>query len=160
MSAGSRSCNAMLTGSSFSNHTLLSHALGQQSLANRIVDLVRSSMRKVFALENDSSATGISSQSRCISQRCSAPNKVLQKIVNFSEKCWVTTSSDICDLKFTQRMSKSLWNITSTIESESIWQECGGIECDHDRIVGRLEGSIFIFVDFVAISPLCWERSE
>ena len=154
MSAGSRSCNAMLAGSSFSDHTLLSHALGEQSLANRIVDLVRSGMRKVFALENDSSAAGISSQSRCISERCGAPNKVLQKIVNFSEKCWVIASSDICDLKFAQSMSKSLWNITSTIKSESIWQECGGIEGGHDRSVGRLDGSLWNFCGVAAESTL------
>jgi hypothetical protein len=47
--AGGRG-HAVLTGARFGNHALFPHALGQQGLPQRIVDLVRAGVQQVFAL--------------------------------------------------------------------------------------------------------------
>ena len=43
----------MLAGARLRNHPWLAHVLGQQSLANAIVDFVCTRMIQVFALEHD-----------------------------------------------------------------------------------------------------------
>ena len=43
--------HAVLSGAGFGDHPALSHPLGQQSLPERVVDLVRAGVRQVLALE-------------------------------------------------------------------------------------------------------------
>ena len=43
----------MLTRAGFGDDALLSHALGEQSLAEAVVDLVRAGVQQVFALQID-----------------------------------------------------------------------------------------------------------
>ena len=43
----------MLTGAGLGDDARLAHPLGEQRLAERVVDLVRAGMRQVFALEQD-----------------------------------------------------------------------------------------------------------
>ena len=45
--------NAVLPGAGLGDHALLAHALGEQQLAERVVDLVRAGMTEVLALEKD-----------------------------------------------------------------------------------------------------------
>ena len=45
--------HAMLAGTGFGNHPGLAHALGQHGLADGVVDLVRTSVVKVLALQKD-----------------------------------------------------------------------------------------------------------
>ena len=51
--AGGGSGDAVLARAGFGDHAFLAHALGEQSLAERVVDLVRAGVEQVFALEVD-----------------------------------------------------------------------------------------------------------
>ena len=55
--------NAVLAGAGFGNDALLAHTLRQQSLAQRVVDLVRTGVQQVFALQVDLGATEFFGQS-------------------------------------------------------------------------------------------------
>ena len=51
--AGGRSRNTVLTCAGFRDDSRLAHSLGEQRLAERVVDLVRAGMGQVFAFEQD-----------------------------------------------------------------------------------------------------------
>ena len=48
--------HAVLAGAGLGDDARLAHALGEQRLAERVVDLVRAGVREVFALEEDAAA--------------------------------------------------------------------------------------------------------
>ena len=50
---GGCQCHPVLTGSGFGNHLLLAHEAGQQCFAQAVVDLVRTCMVEILALEVD-----------------------------------------------------------------------------------------------------------
>jgi len=53
----------MLAGAGFGNDPLLAHPAGEEDLANRVVNLVRSGMAEVFTLEIDFRAAKLFRQS-------------------------------------------------------------------------------------------------
>src|ERR1051326_2695097 len=56
-SANRRCSDTVLTGSGFSNHAILTHPFDEQGLAEAVVDLVRTGVQQVFALQIDFCAT-------------------------------------------------------------------------------------------------------
>ena len=65
--ADRRRGDAVLAGAGLGDDAPLPHALRQQRLAERVVDLVRARVREVFALEEDARAAERLPTSRCAS---------------------------------------------------------------------------------------------
>ena len=66
---GGCQCHPVLTGSGFGNHLLLAHEAGQQCFAQAVVDLVRTRMVEVLALEMDLRAAQLLRQPPCMEDR-------------------------------------------------------------------------------------------
>src|SRR5690625_4086641 len=70
----------MLPGPSFGNNSALAHFLGQKKLTRRIVDLVSSSMTKIFSFEVDPGPAEVFCQTVRKSQFCRPANILFQQI--------------------------------------------------------------------------------
>jgi hypothetical protein len=76
----------MLPRSGFRDHSFLTHAQSQQSLPERIVDLMGSGMVDIFAFEPNLCSTGLSRQPFRKVQRRWPPHKSLEKVIQFGLK--------------------------------------------------------------------------
>ena len=65
--AGRGGCDAVLAGAGLGDDALRAEALGEQRLADRVVDLVRARVREVFALEPDLGAPAFASRGANVS---------------------------------------------------------------------------------------------
>ena len=79
--AGCHGCtgHTMLTCASLCNHALLTHVLGQQSLANGVIHFVGTGMVQIFALEKNPGAADVVRQPRRLIQR-RGPAHVMSEI--------------------------------------------------------------------------------
>ena len=69
--------HAVLAGTGFGNHPRLAAVLGQERLADGVVNLVRAGVVEVFALEPDLGAADFSGPTFGVIQGAGSPNKVL-----------------------------------------------------------------------------------
>src|SRR5205807_5033966 len=61
--------DAVLSRAGFSDNTILAHAPREQRLSDRVIDLMRAGVQKVFALQVNLCATGMCSQALRVKQR-------------------------------------------------------------------------------------------
>ena len=81
----------MLARASLSDHAALAHPFSQQSLAQRIIDLVRARMRQVFALEVDLRAAQVFGQVAGKGQRRWPAHIGVQQIIQFGLEPFIGT---------------------------------------------------------------------
>src|SRR6185369_5777715 len=72
--------DAVLAGAGLGDHALLAHAVGEQALADGVVDLVRAGVEEVFALEEDARAAELVAQALGIEERRRAADVVAQDV--------------------------------------------------------------------------------
>ena len=84
--AGRGRRDAVLARAGLGDHPRLAHQLGEQRLAEHIVDLVRAGVVEVFALEQDPRAAGVLGQARRVGQRRRAAGVVALQAVQLAEE--------------------------------------------------------------------------
>jgi hypothetical protein len=94
----------MLSCAGLRDHALLAHALGDQSLADRIVDLVRAGVIEVFALEPDLSAASLLGQSLGVIDRARTSHIVLEFVCELGLELRIVAHAQILAFEFVQRM--------------------------------------------------------
>ena len=107
--------HAVLAGTGFGDHPLLAHALGQQRLANGVVDLVRPGVVEVFALEVDLRAAAGFAEPAGVVNRAGAANVVLEFVLVFGQKVWVVFIAGVFALQFVQRSHQGFGHISAAV---------------------------------------------
>ena len=79
--ARGRGGDAVLAGAGLGDHPRLAHALGEQRLAEHVVDLVRAGVVEVLALEQDPRAAGVLAEPRGLGERAGPAGVVRQQVV-------------------------------------------------------------------------------
>jgi hypothetical protein len=92
----------MLTGAGFSNYTLRAELFSQQHLANRIVDLMRASVREVFALQPHLCAPALR-QAAGMRQRRRAADPTIEFGVKLGKEIWIVQIAVHADLQPIER---------------------------------------------------------
>ena len=110
-----RGGHAMLAGTGFGDHPLFTHALGQQRLANGVVDLVRTGVVEVFALEVDLRAAAGFAEPAGVVNRAGAANVVLEFVLVFGQKIWVVFIAGVFALQFVQRSHQGFGHISAAV---------------------------------------------
>ena len=98
----------MLTRTGFGDHTGLAHALGQQGLADGVVDLVGARVVQVFALEVDLSTTDFTAQAGRVIDRAGASHEVGQLTAKLSLELVVVTVVFVDVLELLERVDQGL----------------------------------------------------
>ena len=81
-----RGGHAVLAGAGLGDDPLLADALGEQRLAQHIVDLVRAGVVEVLALEQHPRAAGVLAELRHVGQRRGSPGVVAQQPLQFGHE--------------------------------------------------------------------------
>ncbi len=110
--------HAMLPRAGLGNHALLAHALGQQALAQRVVDLVRAGMQQVFALEINLRPAQLLRQPLAKIERRRPPGIILQQPGQLSLKRGVILGDVVLMLELKQRRHQRLGHIPSAINAK------------------------------------------
>ena len=71
--------NAVLARARFGDHSLLSHALSEQPLAEGVIDFVRAGVEQIFALNVDLRAAQMLGEPRRELQRRGTPGEIAQQ---------------------------------------------------------------------------------
>ena len=108
----------MLAGAGFRDHSPLTHAPGEQRLANGIVNFVRAGVIQIFALQIDSRATHSLAPTLGVVQRRRAPHVVLQIVVEFGAELRISGIALVRRFEFGQRTHQSLGDELSAIGAE------------------------------------------
>ena len=103
----------MLARAGFGDDALLAHALGQQPLAQRVVDLVRAGVQQVFALEVDFGPAQLLRQPPGKVERRGPPRIVLEQTGQLSLKRRIGLGLRILLLQLDQRRHQRLRHITA-----------------------------------------------
>jgi hypothetical protein len=89
VSADRRRGDAVLAGARLGDDSLLAEPLREQSLTDGVVDLVRSCMSKVFALEVDLRAAQLTREVGGVVDRCRTAGEVAEHVRHFGGECRV-----------------------------------------------------------------------
>ncbi|CAB4921308.1 unannotated protein [freshwater metagenome] len=110
--------DAVLAGARLGNHALLAHSKGQQRLTKNIVDLVRSGVIEIFALEQHAgTAAQLREPSRVCQRTGSTSNGALQTL-QFLGEFRVNKSRLECCIKFVEGRHQGLWHKSAAVISE------------------------------------------
>ena len=108
----------MLPRAGFGDDALLAHPLGQQPLAQRVVDLVRPRVQQVFALQVDLGAAQLLRQPLGKVKRRRPPRIILQQIGQLRLKRRVRLGHIVLMLQFEQRRHQRLRHIPPAIHAK------------------------------------------
>jgi hypothetical protein len=122
----------VLARAGFGNHPLLAHALSQQTLAERVVDLVRASVQQVLALEVDSCAAKHFGQPLAKVERCGAAGKVDEERREFGLKSGIGFGNFVFALELDQRRHEHLRHVAPAVDAESAGPRFGGTCREND----------------------------
>ena len=111
--------NAMLACAGFGDDAMLAHASGKQPLAETVVDLVRSGMQQVFALEINLCSAKLFRQAFGMVERCGSTGVIVQQRIQLEMEVRISLRFRIRCLKFLERSHQRLRNIASAIHAES-----------------------------------------
>jgi len=112
--ADSSSRNAMLPCTGFSNYPLFPQKTGQQSLANRVVNLVRTRMVKIFPLEPDLGSSGFTGKPLSKVQWAGATNVIRKILVEFGLEVRILLQPKVFLFQGHQGVHQSLGNESSS----------------------------------------------
>ena len=122
--------NTMLPRTGLGDDAGLAHALGEQNLADGVVDLVRAGVVQVFALEINFRAAEFFGQAFGKIKRRGATDKFSEVIRKVLLKFRVVLRTEIFLLQFFQRMHQRLRHITSAVRTK-VALGVGHIFCDN-----------------------------
>jgi len=111
--------DAVLPRTRFRDDAWLAHFHGEQTLANRVVDLVRASVQQILALEIDARATKFFREPRSKLQRRRAAGEILQEILEVSLKRWIRLRRFIGALQLEQRHHQCFGNVAAAIRAKA-----------------------------------------
>ncbi len=110
--------DAVLARAGLGDDARLAHALGEEDLADGVVDLVRAGVEQVFALEINFRAAEFAREAFGKIKRRGASAKFAQVILQFALKFRVLLRAEIFLLQLLQRMHQRLRHITSAVRAE------------------------------------------
>mmetsp|Transcript_59253 Transcript_59253/g.139760 ORF Transcript_59253/g.139760 Transcript_59253/m.139760 type:complete len:374 (+) Transcript_59253:221-1342(+) len=108
--------HAMLAGAGLGDDARLAHALGQQRLANDVVDLVRAGVVEVLALEVDLRAAQFAAQALGVVNRAGPADEVRQLLLELGDELRVVAVVRIGVLELVERMDKGLGDEAAAID--------------------------------------------
>ena len=117
--AGRRAGDAVLAGAGLRDDPVLAHALGQQRLAERVVELVRAGVHEVLALEPQL-ATGQLREALGEVQRRRPPGEVAQQAVELAEVADVVAHPHPRRLELVERRQQRLGHVLAAIRAEAV----------------------------------------
>ena len=97
---------------------LLAHALGQQSLADGVVDLVRAGMVKVFALQVDLRAAQALRQALGVIDRAGTPDIVLQLVGEFGLEFGIVAETQVLLAQLFHGRNQRLGHVDAAVGAE------------------------------------------
>ncbi len=116
-SNGSRG-HAVLAGAGFGDDPRLAHALGQQGLADAVVDLVRAGMVEVFALQVDLRTAEQVGPALGMVDRRRPADKVLQFVLVLRAEGRIGLGGGIGRLQFVERAEQGFGNEDTAVGAE------------------------------------------
>ena len=105
----------MLPRARLRDHTLLSHAHGQQALPETVVDLVRAGMQQVFTLQIDARAAQMFGEPRGKLERRGTPREIVQERIQLRLKAVIRARLCIHALEFFERGHQRFRDVTAAI---------------------------------------------
>jgi len=112
----------------FGDDALFPHALGQQSLAESVVDLVRAGVEQVFALKVDFGAAELFGEPFAEIERCGAAGVVLKQICQLRLKSGIVLGRVVFMLKLDQRGHQRLRHVAAAVDAEAAGAQFEGTE--------------------------------
>ncbi len=113
-----RGRDAMLAGAGLGDHARFAHALGQQRLADHVVDLVRAGVVQVFTLQIDLRAAHLAAHASGVINRARATDEVLQFAAELSEELRIAAVAVVSSTKLVERMTEGFSNEAAAIDAE------------------------------------------
>jgi hypothetical protein len=117
--AGGRRGDAVLARAGLGDDARLAHALGQQRLADRVVDLVRAGVVEVLALEPDLAA-GLLAEALGQVQRRGAPDVVAQQPCEIVAERLVLAGGDPGRLELGERRHQGLGDVLASVGAVAV----------------------------------------
>ena len=108
----------MLTGSCFGNDPLLSHAPGEQDLAEGVVDLVGAGVEQVLALEVDFGAAEFLGEAFSKIERGGPTDEFLEQGGEFVPEGWILAGGLVFPLEFEQCGHQGLGHKAPPVRTE------------------------------------------
>ena len=93
---------------------MFAHPARQQRLAEGVIDLVRASVQKIFALQINLCATGMRSQPLRVKQRRRSAGVVAQQHVEFAPKIRIAASVHKLSRQLLERRDQCFRNVAAT----------------------------------------------
>ena len=109
----------MLARSGFGDDAALAHTAREQSLPQTVVNLVRTGVQQIFALEVDLRSAKLLRQPRSIKERSGASGVLTQSFVEFALKFQVFLGLRVRRFKFFERGHECFGNVASTIRAKT-----------------------------------------
>ena len=125
--------DAVLSRAGLGDDAGFAHALGQQNLPHRVVDLVRAGVQQVFALEVDFCAAEIAGEPLSVVERRGASAELAQIILQLVLKLGIVLRAKIFVLQFLQRVHERLGDVPPSVFAKApvgVRQGCFG-NCFH-----------------------------
>ena len=111
--------DAVLAGAGLGNDAALAHALGDERLADRVIDLVRAGVVQIFALEQDLCAADFLRQAFGVIDRARPADVVLQVAVEFGNEIGILAQAQIGLAQFRQRFHQGFGDIQAAVVAEA-----------------------------------------
>ena len=129
--AGGRRRDAVLAGAGLGDDALLAHLLGEQRLAEHVVDLVAAGVGEVLALEQDARAAGVLGQPAGVGERRRAAGVRREQPVELGEERRVGAGGGVGGGELVERGDERLGDEAAAVRAEV----AGGVGADEARQV-------------------------
>ena len=136
--ARGRGGDAVLAGAGLGDDARLAHALREERLAERVVDLVRAGVREVLALEPDLRAARVRREPRRGRELRRAPDELAQQPVDLAEERGVRPRLAVGGVELLERREERLGDIAPAERPEAALRIGNGAEVDggHGAVLG------------------------
>src|SRR5580693_3284614 len=114
-----RGSNAVLARSGFGDDARFPHFHREQTLTNRVVDLMRTGVQQIFALEIDARAAKLLREARSELQRRRASREILEEILKLGLKGSVGLSKLIGAFEFEERHHERFGDVAAAVRAEA-----------------------------------------
>jgi hypothetical protein len=111
--------HAVLAGAGLGDDARLAHALGDQRLADGVVDLVRAGVIEVFALEQDARAADVLRQTLGVIDRAGPADVVLQVAIELGDEFRIFAQAQVGLGQFGQRRHQGLGDVAAAVVAEA-----------------------------------------
>ncbi len=114
--------DSMLARARFRDDARLAHFHREQSLADGIIDFVRSRVEQIFSLEINARAAEFFSEAGSELQRRRAASEILQKILEVRLKRRIGLRSFVRALELEERHHQGFGDVTAAVRAEASWR--------------------------------------